>query len=129
MNSIIVEFWMLLSLTESLFFVCNIIMFYLVCTTYISCYERILYSYDQNICNRKEWNSGILFHSFSLKGCWNTHQIAKMVVFFLLLYWHLGALFFSYFFENPLGLEGIIPKSFIESSLLSSTNHGFFRLR
>jgi len=45
--------------------------------------------------------------------------------FFLLLYWHLGALFFSYFFENPLGLEGIIPKSFIESSLLSSTNHGF----
>jgi len=35
------------------------------------------------------------------------------------------SLFFSYFFENPLGLEGIIPKSFIESSLLSSTNHGF----
>jgi hypothetical protein len=48
--------------------------------------------------------------------------------FFLLLYWHLGvdlSLFFSYFFENPLGLEGIIPKSFIESSFLSSTNHGF----
>merc|ERR1712008_338249 len=53
-----------LSYKKSIFFVCNMIMFYLVCTTYISCHERILYSYDQNICNRKEWNSGIYFILF-----------------------------------------------------------------
>ena len=117
------KFWMLFCLTENLFFVCNMIMLYLVCTIYISYYILMIRIYVIE-------KSGIVefyFILFPWKDVEIHIKLQKWLFFpIIVLASRFIIILQLFFFENPLGLEGIIPKSFIESSFLSSTNHGFF---